>query len=125
NLQRQHNYAFFDPYLPEHLRRGPCPYIPYEDLETAEFRHTAKLGKELYGAGEVFWSALLFDALASTDDPDILCLCLEIPCAELRRIPSKRRCLLYNSAAHDHALTLSDGQTLTLPPGVLFTTVGD
>ncbi|MFN8447366.1 MAG: hypothetical protein U0521_01885 [Anaerolineae bacterium] len=56
-MQRQHNYAFFDPYLPEHLRRGPCrPYIPYEDLETAEFRHTAKLGKELYGAGEVFWA---------------------------------------------------------------------
>jgi hypothetical protein len=63
NLQRMHNFAFFDPWLPEALRRGPCAYIPYEDLATAEFTHTAQLGKELYGAGEVFWSALLFDGL--------------------------------------------------------------
>lgn len=123
NLQRRHNYAFFDPYLPEALRRGPCPYIPYEDLETAEFRHTAKLGKELYGAGEVFWSALLFDALAQVSDPDILCLCLDVPIAELRHIPPERRCLLFNPTQDERSVSLSDGQTLMLPPGVSFTSV--
>lgn len=123
NLQRRHNYAFFDPYMPEHLRRGPCSYIPYEDLATAEFPHTAKLGKELYGAGEVFWSALLFDALASVDDPDILCLCLDIPCAELRHIPSQRRCLLYNPTSLERTVSTNDGRKLVLPPGILYTTM--
>ncbi|HVO70653.1 MAG TPA: hypothetical protein VMT24_11440, partial [Aggregatilineaceae bacterium] len=98
NLQRCHNLAFFDPYLPEVVRRGPCPYIPYEDLATAEFEHTAELGKELYGTGEVFWSALLFDRLGQVDPPDILCLCLDIPCLELRPLlPADQcRCLVYN-----------------------------
>jgi hypothetical protein len=42
NLQRCHNYAFFDPFLPADLRRGPCAFIPYEDMATAEFSHTAQ-----------------------------------------------------------------------------------
>ena len=119
NLQRQHNYAFFDPYLPEALRRGPCAYIPYEDLATAEFAHTAELGKELYGAGEVFWSALLFDALVTVDQPDVLCLALDIPCAELRRVPTARRVLLYNPTSRPVACrvtTATAADTVTLPP---------
>ena len=98
NLQRCHNYAFFDPYLPAELRRGPCPYIPYEDLATAEFAYTAKLGKELYGAGEVFWSALLFDE--APGQPQVLRLCLDVPCVELRPIPPERRYLVYDPAAN-------------------------
>ncbi len=97
NLQRCHNYAFFDAFLPADLRRGPCASIPYEDLATAEFSHTAKLGKELYGAGEVFWSALLFDDPGSGDEPDkpdILRLCLDVPCVELRSIPAERHFLV-------------------------------
>lgn len=98
NLQRCHNYAFFDPFLPDIYRHDPCPYIPYEDLATAEFTHTAKLGKELYGAGEVFWSALLFDALGKVDAADILCICLDVPTLELAPIPppDQRRYLVYN-----------------------------
>lgn len=120
NLQRQHNYAFFDPYLPEALRRGPCAYIPYEDLATAEFAHTAELGKELYGAGEVFWSALLFDTLAQVDHPDVLCLSLDVPCADLRRVvPSSRRVLLYNPTMQNavcRVTTPAGTQAVTLPP---------
>jgi hypothetical protein len=96
NLQRCHNYAFFDPFLPADLRRGPCANIPYEDLATAEFSHTAQLGKELYGAGEVFWSALLFDDPGAEKKPDVLSLCLDVPCVELRRIPVERRYLVYD-----------------------------
>jgi hypothetical protein len=96
NLQRCHNYAFFEPFLPESMRRGPCPYIPYEDLATAEFTHTAKLGKELYGAGEVFWSALLFSRPGYLTDlpPDVLTFALDVPCLTLERAP--RRWLVYN-----------------------------
>lgn len=102
NLQRVHNAAFFDPWLPKDLRRGPCPHIPYEDLSTAEFPHTAKLGKELYGAGEVFWSALLFDLAAHTSAPDVLALALDVPCLELRPIPSSGRMVLFYNPAPDY-----------------------
>lgn len=122
NLQRCHNYRFFDPYLPERLRTGSCAYVPYEDLVTAEFPHTAKLGKELYGAGEVFWSTLLFDTLASVDDPAVLCLCLDVPCAELRPIPTDRRCLLYNPTANPRLVRVNDGQIIELGSGIRFIT---
>lgn len=112
NLQRCHNTAFFDPYLPAEHRHGPCAYIPYEDLATHEFQQTAKLGKELYGAGEVFWSALLFDALGTVDQPDILCLCLDVPSVELRPIPPahQRRYLLYNPSADEREIVLQRGE---------------
>jgi hypothetical protein len=121
HLQRHHNRAFFDAYLPEHLRRGPCSYIPYEDLATAEFSHTAELGKELYGAGEVFWSALLFDALGQVDDPHVLCLSLDVPCLELRTVPtaSERRFLLYNPTLEERQVHLVSGdqrRSMTLAP---------
>jgi hypothetical protein len=99
NLQRCHNYAFFDPFLPAAMRRGPCSYVPYEDLPTAEFTRTATLGKELYGAGEVFWSALLFDRPASllSIPTDVLTFSLDIPCLKLETMHNRpRRWLAYN-----------------------------
>ncbi len=103
-------------YLPETFRRGPCPYIPYEDLATSEFDHTAELGKELYGAGEVFWSTLLFDSLGRVDQPDVLCLSLDVPCLDLSSVPfpppEKRRFLLYNPDPEPRDTTLTS-QRLT------------
>lgn len=121
NLQRRHNYAFFDPYLPKEYRHGPCAFIPYEDLATAEFSFTARLGKELYGAGEVFWSALLFDALGRVDAPDVLCLCLDVPAVQLRTLSSAdpHRYLLYNPAPDERSVTFHSAhstQQITLPP---------
>lgn len=109
NLQRVHNRSFFDPYLPLDLRRGPCPHIPYEDLATAEFPHTAKLGKELYGTGEVFWSALLFDPLGVLDD-DVLVLSLDMPCLELRRMPTERHRVLMYTPASDLEVFITSGE---------------
>lgn len=112
NLQRAHNTAFFDPWLPAEFRRGPCPHVPYEDLATSEFPHTATLGKELYGTGEVFWSALLFDLAGHTDAVDILVLALDIPCLELRPVPQKnRRLLLYNPQPVPRQVRLSTDNT--------------
>lgn len=109
NLQRVHNKSFFDPYLPHDMRRGPCPHIPYEDLATAEFPHTAKLGKELYGTGEVFWSALLFDPLGVTDD-EVLVLSLDMPCLELGRMPVHHRRVLMYTAASDREIVVQSGE---------------
>lgn len=111
NLQRQHNYAFFDPWLPAEWRRGPCPAIPYEDLSTAEFDRMGRLGKEIYGAGEVFWSALLFGALGRVDDPEVLCLSLDVPCLRLGDFPAvhERRFLLYNPTPERRTCLLHSG----------------
>lgn len=117
NLQRCHNYAFFDSWLPEGLRRGPCPHIPYEDLATAEFAQTAVLGKELYGAGEVFWSALMFDVHGRVDAPDVLCLSLDVPCLDLGRAnPTGRSFLLYNPAPRERHVELRAGAQAASAP---------
>lgn len=115
NLQRCHNYAFFDPYLPAQYRHEPCAYVPYEDIATSEFQHTAEMGKELYGAGEVFWSALLFKPLP--DVPDVLCLCLDVPGLELSPLPAadERTYLLYNPSSEERCVQWV-GQIITLAP---------
>jgi hypothetical protein len=107
NLQRCHNTAFFDDWLPAQLRRGPCSFVPYEDLATSEFPHTATLGKELYGAGEVFWSALLFDALGYVDAPDVLCLSLDVPGLDVQWAAKRNRFLLYNPAPTSRVVRLT------------------
>jgi hypothetical protein len=99
NWQRCHNYAFFDPFLPASVRRGRCSYVPYEDVATTEFPYTATLGKELYGAGEVFWSALLFERPLSllSLPPDVLTFSLDVPCLRLKMAHTPpRRWLVYN-----------------------------
>jgi hypothetical protein len=117
NLQRCHNYAFFDPFLPESMRRGPCPYIPYEDLATAEFTHTATLGKELYGAGEVFWSALLFAApdFMRNAPRDILALSLDVPCLRLDQPSTAPRWLIYNPRPDAVELQINQDVLLLAP----------
>lgn len=121
NLQRRHNYAFFDRWLPAEYQRGPCAFIPYEDLATAEFPHTGRLGKELYGAGEVFWSALLFDALGQVDAPEVLCLCLDVPAVQLRTLSTadSHRYLLYNPGPDERSVTFRSAhgsRQITLSP---------
>lgn len=110
NLQRCHNYAFFDAWLPEGQRRGPCAFIPYEDVATAEFPYTATLGKELYGAGEVLWSALLFDALGQVDvdNADVLCMSLNVPTLNLNALADETRdFLIYNPAGTARQVTVT------------------
>lgn len=121
NLQRCHNYAFFERFVPKTGHASPCAFIPYEDLPTAEFDHLGDLGKELYGTGEVFWSALLFDTLGRVDDPAVLCLCLDVPCLELHEIPAaeQRRYLLYNPTGEEKLVTLRNEageRTLVMAP---------
>jgi hypothetical protein len=81
--------------------------VPYEDLATSEFPHTATLGKELYGAGEVFWSALLFDALGYVDAPDVLCLSLDVPGLDVQWAAKRNRFLLYNPAPTSRVVRLT------------------
>jgi hypothetical protein len=68
DLQRRHNRSFF----------APGAHIPFEDLGTLELGPgVGRLGQEIYGAGEVFWSALCFDAVATAEDPEICVVWLD------------------------------------------------
>jgi hypothetical protein len=69
DLQRRHNRYFFE-------EKGSA--IPFEDLGTLELGPgVGRLGKEIYGAGEVFWMALCFDRLARAEDPEVLVVWLD------------------------------------------------
>jgi hypothetical protein len=68
DLQRRHNRWFF----------ASGSHIPFEDLGTLELGPgVGRLGQEIYGAGEVFWSALCFDAVAHAEDPEICVVWLD------------------------------------------------
>jgi len=97
NLIRVHSLAFFDPLLPR-SQGSVAPWIPYENLGTTELPGTGSIGKEVYGAGEVLWAYLLFEALGRSDDPEVLVVYADLlqPGA-LRSFPSRqRRFIAYN-----------------------------
>ncbi|MDQ2743111.1 MAG: hypothetical protein M3Z66_12565, partial [Chloroflexota bacterium] len=104
--QRRNNGAYFDA-----IRggEGVGRFIPYENLGTVELPQEGQIGKEIYGAGEVFWLYLLFEALGRADDPDILVCSLDLP--DLGTLahfpPHSRRFMLFNSAASARTATLT------------------
>jgi hypothetical protein len=100
NLARQHSFAFFELYLTGHA--GNLPFIPYENLGTTELPEMGSIGKEIYGAGEVFWLYLLFEALAYTEDPDLCIIFLDLlePKTLAAFPPQRRRFIAYNPTPH-------------------------
>jgi hypothetical protein len=72
----------------------PAPHIPFEDLEMFEWfapmhintfqampptgQASGALGREIYGAGETTWFALMFEALAGSSDPTVMLLNLDL-----------------------------------------------
>ncbi|MEW6227929.1 MAG: hypothetical protein AB1700_07530, partial [Bacillota bacterium] len=80
DLQRRNNFYYFDPFLPESECTGAgCPHIPYENIGMLELPDsTGYVGKEIYGAGEVFWLYLMFEAFAEASDPSITTVYLDL-----------------------------------------------
>lgn len=87
DLQRRNDFYFFDDCLPAGRRKGAVPphsagngrFIPYENLALLEFEgQTGEIGKEVYGTGELFWLALLFEQYAQSDDPQVMVLCTDL-----------------------------------------------
>jgi len=106
NAQRRNNSAYFDAIRGT---EGVGRFIPYENLGTVELPREGQIGKEIYGAGEVFWLYLLFEALGRADDPDILICSLDLP--DLGTLahfpPDSRRFMLFNSAASARTASLT------------------
>ncbi|MFC1790206.1 hypothetical protein ACFLZP_01830 [Patescibacteria group bacterium] len=74
---RKNNFYFFDSVQ----KIKPASYIPLEALpalsETGT-RHTGGgVGHAIYGAGEVFWLALLFEGFLTASDPGIMVISLD------------------------------------------------
>ena len=91
NLNRIKNFYFFSPNIPDEWERdfGPTSlqYIPYEDIDYYGTRNgengtvTKKAGfngKEIYGAGEVLWAYLAFEAMGEAADRNALILNLNL-----------------------------------------------
>lgn len=98
DAQRRHNGAYFDA-----IRgvEGPARFIPYENLGTVELPQEGRLGKEIYGAGEVFWLYLLCEALGRAHDREILVFSLDLPALEglASFPPTSRTFFLFNGTA--------------------------
>ncbi len=85
NLNRIKNFNFFSPCIADEHERAYGPitlqYVPYEDIdnvgrqsyETDQDQNKAGfIGKEIYGAGEVFWNFMLFEALGVAGDKNVM-----------------------------------------------------
>lgn len=106
DAQRRHNRAFFD--VLRDGATGPGPSIPYENLGTVELPEEGRLGKELYGTGEVFWLYLMLEALGRPDDPEILVCSLDLPGLEaLTHFPPPTRSFMtFNATNMARATTI-------------------
>ncbi|MDQ6710143.1 MAG: hypothetical protein M3Z11_06255 [Candidatus Dormibacteraeota bacterium] len=110
DLQRRHNRAF--------LRDGSN--IPVEDLGTLELgRGTGRLGREIYGAGEVLWMALAFDTLARADDPEICVIWLDVLNSWETFPPAAVRLAVFNPTLEPREVHLSLPLGGSTPPFTL------
>ncbi|MHA2096531.1 MAG: hypothetical protein ACW98F_18070 [Candidatus Hodarchaeales archaeon] len=117
NLIRINTFNFFSSVLPKEFiypprRNSPCPFIPFEDLEMLETPHhfsssqehsekgtrTGTLGREIYGAGEIIYLYLMFEALAKSANPDVMVLNLDLFDFSLMNIfpPKTLNFIIYN-----------------------------
>jgi hypothetical protein len=77
--QRRSNFSYFD--ACHHTSEGQSllPFIPYENLGTFELGgQTGVVGKEIYGSGEVLWLYLMFEALGTTSDRELMIVNLDL-----------------------------------------------
>ena len=120
NLNRIKNFYFFSPSIPDEWERdyGPTSlqYIPYEDIdyyavreyEDDSVREKAGFnGKEIYGAGEVLWAYLAFEALGQSADPNALILNLNLFDEHYPPAPSDRAYLVFNPYPEARSLTFT------------------
>jgi hypothetical protein len=118
NLNRMKNYYFFSPNIPDEWERDYGPdslqFIPYEDIDYYDKRDhedgdvllkSGYNGKQIYGAGEVLWSYLMFEALGESDDPNALIVNLNLFDREYPPAPEDRVYLVFNPYGEERTLS--------------------
>jgi hypothetical protein len=96
--QRRNNFYFFQD-CSGTGQKAPMAFIPFENLGTLELGgQTGNVGKEIYGAGESVWMYLMFEALGTVSDRELMLVNLDLLDAGSRReFPSqKRNFILFN-----------------------------
>jgi hypothetical protein len=77
--QRRNNFYYFESCHGIASKQSLCPFIPYENLGTLELGgQTGVVGKEIYGSGEVLWLYLMFEALGTTDNRELMLVNLDL-----------------------------------------------
>ncbi|WP_431246442.1 hypothetical protein [Leifsonia xyli] len=71
---RRVNVGFLPAFGPE-PDAFALPHIPFEELPMLDgTRSGGSIGQEIYGAGWLYWAHLLWDALAASDNPQVMIL---------------------------------------------------
>ncbi len=77
--QRRNNFYYFDACHEAAEQHPMLHFIPYENLGTLELGgQTGVVGKEIYGSGEVLWMYLMFEALGTTNDREMMLVNLDL-----------------------------------------------
>jgi len=77
--QRRNDFYYFESCHGIPGKQSVCPFIPYENLGMLELGgQTGVVGKEIYGSGEVLWLYLMFEALGTTDDRELMLVNLDL-----------------------------------------------
>jgi hypothetical protein len=77
--QRRNDFYYFDACRDSARRGAVLPFIPYENLGTLELGgQTGNVGKEIYGSGEILWLYLMFEAMGTTNDRELMFLNLDL-----------------------------------------------
>lgn len=75
---RRNNFSFFPKSSPDLFGKMPLDYIPFEEVPILEGPADAGfVGQEIYGAGWAFRAHLLWDALATSDDREVMLVSLD------------------------------------------------
>lgn len=85
NLLRLNGFYYFPPVFPDaavpcsRLSEHPADYLPIEDTYTLEHGGAnGAMGRCVYMSGIAFWNYLMFEALATFDDPRLMALNLDV-----------------------------------------------
>lgn len=107
--QRRNNFYFFQDCSGDRSHT-PTAYIPFENLGTLELGgQTGKVGKEIYGSGESLWMYLMFDALGTASDRELMLVNLDLlDVLDAKQFPPRHLTfLLYNPTAQERFATIS------------------
>lgn len=107
--QRRNNFFFFQDCSGDRSDTAMA-YIPFENLGTLELGgQTGNVGKEIYGSGESLWMHLMFDALGTASDRELMLVNLDLlDVLDSNEFPPRSlNFLLYNPTSVERSATIS------------------
>jgi hypothetical protein len=107
--QRRNNFYFFQN-CSGAQKKTSTPFIPFENLGTLELGgQTGNVGKEIYGAGESLWMYLMFEALGTVHDRELMLVNLDLlDVTDAKTFPTQKlNFILFNPTAASRSATIT------------------